>query len=77
MATENTYKPESMTEEEYRSICHRLGFLTDVHFVAIEDDHSISWTAGKPDEIRSLAAACRREAMPMSEGLQHAIASRV
>ena len=47
-------------EKTYKEICKELGFSAESHFVEIVDG-AISFTAGKPDEIKQLigkACAC-------------------
>jgi hypothetical protein len=56
----------------YEEICKRLGFHADSHFVEIEPDGSISFTTGKPDEIRELYAAVEREGMQPAPALRKA-----
>lgn len=46
---------ENMT---YNDLCHRLGFIPEVHFVRVTTAGTVSFWCGKPDEIRSLKRAC-------------------
>jgi len=39
---------------EYKAICHKLGYKSDVHFVEVRDDGTITFTSGKPDEVLGL-----------------------
>jgi hypothetical protein len=45
---------------DYETVCGRLGFNAKVEFVKVHEDGSISFTAGKPDEILDLLAQVRR-----------------
>jgi hypothetical protein len=54
----------------YETICRRLGFNAAVRFVKVLPGGAIGFTAGKPEEIRSLRAACVREGFKMSRNLR-------
>lgn len=41
----------------YGDICKELGFCADVHFVKITTRGTITFTAGKPNEIQALYRA--------------------
>jgi hypothetical protein len=60
------------TTDHYREVCDRLGFIPEVRFVEILPDGSISYTAGKPDEVRALLAACERHGFKASKSLRRA-----
>ena len=53
------WKDKEKVEMTYEEICHDLGFISEVHFVRITTAGTISFTLGRPNEIRSLVAACR------------------
>lgn len=38
----------------YDDVCHELGFIPDVHFVEITTRGTITFTCGKPHEIKAL-----------------------
>jgi hypothetical protein len=42
---------------DYQLICEELGFASELNFVAITPGGKISFTSGKPQEIKSLLAA--------------------
>ena len=42
----------------YEDVCHELGFSAQVRFVKITTRGTISFTCGRPHEVRSLLAAC-------------------
>ena len=52
------YFAEDMT---YEDVCHDLGFLPEVSFVRITKAGTISYTCGKPDEIRALYFSVRKK----------------
>lgn len=54
------FKNGSKIEMAYDAICKDLGFVPDVHFVKVTTQGRISFTCGKPDEVRSLVGAARR-----------------
>lgn len=60
---------------KYVAICNRLGFRTDSRFVRVKPGGAIGFTAGKPDEIRALGRAVRREKMKMSRDLRALLAN--
>ena len=45
------------TAKNYEAICHEIGFNPDVHFVKITTAGTISFTAGKREEVRALLKA--------------------
>lgn len=60
-------KPVEMT---YEALCKDLGFCSDVHFVKVTTRRTITWTAGKADEIMALKRACRDNGYKMSLDLE-------
>lgn len=56
----------------YEAICQTLGFRPDSGFVKITNRGTISFTCGKPDEIRSLLYAVRQSGMKPSAALVRA-----
>lgn len=60
---------EKVSSKDYEAICHRLGFIPEVHFVRITRAGLISFTCGKPDWVRALLSACRREGLTPSRDL--------
>lgn len=55
--------------ESYESVCHKLGFDPEAHFVKVTNRGTISFTCGKPNEIRDLKKACRDNGYKMSKSL--------
>lgn len=47
-------------ERTYEELCHELEFVPSAHFVEIEQDGTIGFTIGKPDEIRHLLFMIRQ-----------------
>lgn len=64
--------PAAGQSTRYIEVCKQLGFSPEVHFVKLNPGGSIGFTAGKPDEIRSLLAACERHGLRPSRGLRDA-----
>jgi len=60
--------------QRYEEICERLGFIARLGFVKVHPGGAIGFTAGKPEEIRALAAAVEREGMKMAKTLRRALA---
>jgi len=60
-------------DPKYIEICNKLGFMPEVSFVKVTKSGSISYTMGKPEEIRSLARACDREGFTKSRDLIRAL----
>ena len=57
----------------YIQVCRDLGFIPEVEFVKIHPGGAIGFTAGKPDEIRALAAAATAHGYKLSKGLRDAL----
>lgn len=57
-------------EIPYAEICKELGFVPDVRFVKVTHHGTISFTCGKPDEIRALKAAVSRAGMVAAKKLR-------
>lgn len=62
----------SATEQStrYIEVCKQLGFSPEARFVKLNPGGSIGFTAGKPDEVRSLLAACERTGLRPSRKLR-------
>lgn len=45
----------------YEQLCKRLGFSPEAEFVAITKAGTVTFTAGKPEEIKALHTAVLRE----------------
>ena len=56
-------------EKSYEDICADLGFLSYVHFVRVTSANTISYTLGKPDEVRALLAACEEKGYKPAKSL--------
>jgi hypothetical protein len=63
--------PGSKTKNE--AIVKLLGFQPEIHFVTIERGGAIGFSAGKPEEIQSLARAVQKYGFKMSKGLRNAL----
>lgn len=50
-------KNGNKVEMEYGDICKELGFVPEFHFVEITNRGTITFTIGKPDEIKELYKA--------------------
>lgn len=57
----------------YDEICHDLGYIPEVRFVHVTSTGSISYTVGKPQEIRSLYSAVISNGYKPSRMLEKAI----
>lgn len=57
-------------EVSYEGLCKDLGFDPTVHFVKVTTRRTITWTAGKADEIMALKRACRDNGYKMSLDLE-------
>lgn len=55
-------------ELAYEDLCRQLGFDSTVNFVVVTDDGRVSFSMGKPDEVRALKHACTREGFEFAEG---------
>lgn len=47
-------------EMQYDDVCKSLGFVANVRFVEITNHGTISFTVGKPNEVKALLASCQR-----------------
>ena len=56
-------------DESYEYYCHRLGINPDIHFVKITNAGTISFSCGKPDEVRYLLKMCRENGYKPSKKL--------
>lgn len=54
----------------YDEVCHALGFVPECHFVKLTNRGTVSFTIGKPDEIRALKNACLEAGFKMSKKLR-------
>lgn len=59
----------TVREESYEEVCENLGFIAEVHFVKITTRGTITFTCGKPEEIRALRQACRENGYKMAKSL--------
>lgn len=50
-------KNGNKVEMEYGDICKELGFVSKLHFVDVTNRGTITFTIGKPDEIKELYKA--------------------
>lgn len=58
--------------KNYEAICDELGVNPSVKFVKITNRGTISFTAGKPSEIRALYRAAREHGYEISTALKKA-----
>lgn len=56
-------------ETSYSEVCHDLDFNPDVHFVKITNHGTITFTAGKSEEIKSLRRACEVKGYKIAKSL--------
>jgi len=64
---------------EYKAVSSKLGFVADVHFVTVEEDGSVGFSAGKPEEAAFALQerrSQRNEAFERSEGNRQEALSR-
>ena len=61
-----------MMTDKYREMCKRLGFSAEERFIRMLPGGAIGFTAGKPEEVRALAAAVEREGLKMARPLRTA-----
>lgn len=54
----NVLKDGVKTSMDYEEVCKDLGFIPSVRFVRVTTRGTISWTVGKPEEIKALRYAC-------------------
>lgn len=57
----------------YADICDKLGFRAYQRFVRLTSSGAIDFTAGKPEEVRALAAAATRNGFKLSAKLKRFI----
>jgi hypothetical protein len=62
----------NLSDDEYEALCEELGFIAAVCFVQIEEDGSIGFTCGKPQEIAALKEAVSLSGRSCSAGLLEA-----
>lgn len=55
----------------YGEVCQELGFVSDVNFVEVTTRGTITYSLGKPGEIRALRKACREKGFRMAKSLEH------
>lgn len=58
----------------YEEICRQLGYDPKVEFVEVNEDGTIGFTVGKPDEILKLAQRAEQAGYPLSDGFKKALA---
>ena len=58
---------------EYKKVCYMLGFMPSTNFVRITTAGTISFTVGKPYEIRLLLEAVEITGLVPSAGLKKAV----
>lgn len=61
----------------YRELCSLLGFSADIEFVHVTTRGTISFSAGKPNEIRALLAACHKEGIVPAKSLVGCAGQRI
>ena len=60
-------------EMSYEDVCHTLGFIPYVNFVKVTTRGTITFTIGKPCEIRSLLVAVKANGFKPAKSLLDAI----
>ena len=53
----------------YEELCKRLGFIPKVEFVELTNAGTVSFSIGKPEEIKALYAAVLREGFKPAKAL--------
>ena len=53
----------------YEDLCHDLGFISKVRFVEVTNRHTVTYSCGKPEEVRALARACRERGYVAAKSL--------
>lgn len=56
----------------YEGICKALGFIPEIGFVDVTDTGAITFTIGKPREIKALYSACQSRGFNISKRLADA-----
>ena len=59
-----------MATKRYEEVCEDLGMRADIHFVKLLPGGAISFTAGKPDEVRLLARRAEQKGYKLSRALR-------
>ena len=59
--------------ESYEQVCKNLGFDSDSHFVKVTNRGTVTYTVGKPNEIRLLKKACRENGYKMAKSLSETV----
>ena len=63
-------KPIEMT---YEAVCEDLGFIADIHFVKVTNRGTVSFSCGKPNEIRAPRSEVERNGYKPSQALLDAL----
>ena len=53
----------------YEELCKRLGYVPEVEFVELTNAGTVTFTIGKPEEIKALYAAVLREGFKPARSL--------
>lgn len=53
----------------YEELCKRLGFIPETEFVELTNAGTVTFTIGKPEEIKALYAAVLREGFKPAKSL--------
>lgn len=72
---EKAYKVYVKGEEKemsYEDVCKALGFIPEIGFVDITDTGAITFTIGKPEEIKKLHSNCQSRGFKISKRLADA-----
>ena len=59
----------SVATMSYEDLCHDLGIIPNIKFVAVTTRQTVSFTAGKPDEIGYLKRMCKKKGYVMAKAL--------
>ena len=59
----------AVREQKYIGICEKLGIRPEIHFVEITSRGTITFTCGKPDEIRYLLSQCKKAGLTPARSL--------
>lgn len=53
----------------YEELCKRLGFIPEVEFVELTNAETVTFSIGKPEEVKALYAAVLREGFKPAKAL--------
>lgn len=63
------YVNGNVQKMSYQNICKELGFVPEIGFVDITTTGAITFTLGKPEEIKALYRTCQAKGFKASKNL--------